>query len=39
MIVYDKVEYCCGKIYDKVGWLNNPVLNKEGCGRTGRRLW
>ncbi len=24
-----------GKMYDKVGWLNNPVLNEEGCGRTG----
>ena len=29
--------------YDKVGWLNmqssinNPVLNKEGCGRTGEQ--
>ncbi len=23
--------------YDKVGWLNNPVLNEEGCGRTGEQ--
>ena len=26
-----------GKMYDKVGWLNNPVLNEEGCGRTGEQ--
>ena len=33
----DKVECGCGMMYDKqgIGWLNNPILNEEGCGRTG----